>query len=57
MHTASDSFRCVYCSEEIDPTSDWQMIAKHKAAHTQCAWRVNDELFAGLDAEKEEKAE
>ena len=49
MHAESDVLRCGYCSHEIVPTSDWQMIQKGTPAHTQCAWRVNDEFFAARD--------
>jgi len=56
VQTIGESFHCEYCHEEIDPESDWQFIEKNRAAHTVCAFRVNDEFFAARDESEDDDA-
>jgi hypothetical protein len=41
---------CCYCRQLITPAHDAQRIDRRTFAHSTCAWYVNDNFFAGLDA-------
>lgn len=51
MSISGDIRNCLYCGGLIRPDDDSQRIEKGKAAHTSCAWHVNDAFFVVLDAE------
>lgn len=53
--TESEAVRCYYCTRIIHTDDDSQNIEKGKPAHTSCAWRVNDDFFAALDAASEKE--
>jgi hypothetical protein len=46
----SGALTCTYCCHPILPTDDAQRVSNRAFAHTQCAWEINDNFFAGLDA-------
>jgi len=53
----SEQLRCIYCNLLITANDDAQKVSKREIAHTACAFRVNDEFFAALDAEQEQHVE
>jgi len=46
---------CVYCNAVITADEDAQKVSKYEAAHTACAFAVNDAFFFfAFDAESEQ---
>jgi hypothetical protein len=57
MHD-SDARRCCYCLQIIAADEDAQKVSKREAAHTTCAFAVNDAFFFFYDhAQREAESE